>query len=153
MGCELRACRRVIGGSEACIATHPSDMAISMRVLNAVMETVNAEGETRAIPLADFHLLPDNIPHIETVLAPDEFITAVIIPRPLGGQHFYHKVRDPASYAIALVSIAGVIHQDGSSRITAVALLATLATIPWIIIPCRSASHRPFKRHGAPSRL
>lgn len=117
----------VIGGSEACIATHPSDMAIAMRVLDAVVETVNAEGETRAIPLADFHLLPGDTPHIETVLAPDEFITAVVLPRPLGGQHFYHKVRDRASYAFALVSVAAVIQSDGSGRIA----LGGVAPKPW----------------------
>ena len=117
----------VIGGSDACIATHPSDMAIAMRVLDAVVETVNAEGETRAIPLADFHLLPGDTPHIETVLAPDEFITAVVLPRPLGGQHFYHKVRDRASYAFALVSVAAVIQPDGSGRIA----LGGVAPKPW----------------------
>tara|TARA_R110002012_G_scaffold178236_1_gene343226 strand:+ start:6390 stop:7340 length:951 start_codon:yes stop_codon:yes gene_type:complete len=117
----------VIGGSEACIATHPSDMAIAMRVLDAVVETVNAEGDTRAIPLADFHLLPGDTPHIETVLAPDEFITAVVLPRPLGGQHFYHKVRDRASYAFALVSVAAVIQPDGSGRIA----LGGVAPKPW----------------------
>ncbi|NVF13323.1 FAD binding domain-containing protein [Vreelandella maris] len=117
----------IIGGSEVCIATHPSDMAIAMRVLDAVVETVNAEGDTRAIPLADFHLLPGNTPHIETVLAPDEFITAVVLPRPLGGQHFYHKVRDRASYAFALVSVAAVIQPDGSGRIA----LGGVAPKPW----------------------
>lgn len=117
----------VIGGSEACIATHPSDMAIAMRVLDAVVETVNAEGETRAIPLADFHFLPGDTPHIETVLSPDEFITAVVLPRPLGGQHFYHKVRDRASYAFALVSVAAVVQSDGTGRVA----LGGVAPKPW----------------------
>jgi xanthine dehydrogenase YagS FAD-binding subunit len=70
----------VVGGSGACIATHPSDMAVALRALDAVIETVNAEGETRAIPIADFHVLPDDTPHIETVLAHGELITAVVLP-------------------------------------------------------------------------
>ena len=87
----------VIGASEACIATHPSDMAVAMRALDASVETVNAEGQTRAIPIADFHRLPGETPHIETTLQPSELITAVTLPKPLGGQHVYQKVRDRAS--------------------------------------------------------
>lgn len=117
----------VIGGSEACIATHPSDMAIAMRVLDAAVETVNAQGDTRTIPLADFHLLPGDTPYIETVLAPDELITAVVLPPPIGGRHFYHKVRDRASYAFALVSVAAVIQPDGTGRVA----LGGVAPKPW----------------------
>src|SRR5205814_3506266 len=99
----------VIGASEACIATHPSDMAVAMRALDASVETVNADGRTRAIPIADFHRLPGETPHIETTLQPGELITGVTLPKPVGGQQIYHKVRDRASYAFALVSVAAIV--------------------------------------------
>jgi len=98
----------VIGGSEACIATHPSDMAVAMRVLDAVVETVKSNGEKRFIPIADFHRLPGDTPHLETTLERGEFITSVTLPPPIGGKHIYRKVRDRASYAFALVSIAAL---------------------------------------------
>jgi xanthine dehydrogenase YagS FAD-binding subunit len=117
----------VIGSSEACIATHPSDMAVAMRVLDATVETVNAEGQTRAIAIADFHRLPGGSPHIDTTLAPGELITAVTLPNPIGGQHFYEKVRDRASYAFALVSVAAVIQKDGGGRVA----VGGVAHKPW----------------------
>lgn len=117
----------VIGGSDACIATHPSDMAVALRVLDATVETVDAEGQTRAIPIADFHVLPGDTPEVETVLAPGEVITAVTLPAPLGGRHVYHKVRDRASYAFALVSVAAVIQADGTGRVA----LGGIAPKPW----------------------
>ena len=107
----------VIGGSEACIATHPSDMAVAMRVLDATVETVRPEGAVRTIPIADFHRLPGNTPHIDTALEAGELITAVTLPPPLGGQHHYRKVRDRASYAFALVSVAAIVQRDGSGRV------------------------------------
>jgi xanthine dehydrogenase YagS FAD-binding subunit len=103
----------IMGTSEACIATHPSDMAIAMRLLDAVVETVSPDGQTRAIPIADFHRLPGDTPHIETSLLPGELITGVTLPKPLGGRHVYRKVRDRASYAFATVSVAAVIGRDG----------------------------------------
>ncbi|SDA24336.1 xanthine dehydrogenase family protein subunit M [Sphingomonas sp. NFR15] len=117
----------VIGSSDKCIATHPSDMAVAMRVLDATVETVNAAGETRAIPIADFHRLPGDTPHIETALAPGELITAVTLPKPIGGRHVYEKVRDRASYAFALVSVAAVIQPDGTGRVA----LGGVAHKPW----------------------
>jgi xanthine dehydrogenase YagS FAD-binding subunit len=117
----------VIGASEACIATHPSDMAVAMRLLDAIVETVDAQGQVRSIPIADFHNLPGETPHVETALAPGELITAVLLPRPLGGQHIYYKVRDRASYAFALVSLAAVLQRDGSGRIAA----GGIAPKPW----------------------
>ncbi|KAK0331264.1 hypothetical protein LTR94_029627, partial [Friedmanniomyces endolithicus] len=107
----------ILGTSDQCIATHPSDMAVAMRLLDARVETVNPEGQTRAIPIADFHRLPGDTPHVETLLQPGELITAVALPRPLGGQHFYEKVRDRASYAFALVSVAAVVQKGGSGRV------------------------------------
>ena len=117
----------VIGVSDACIATHPSDMAVAMRALDAQVETVRPDGSTRVIPIADFHRLPGNTPNIETALAAHELITAVTLPAPLGGTHIYQKVRDRASYAFALVSVAVVIQPDGSGRIA----LGGVAHKPW----------------------
>lgn len=119
----------VIGSSEACIATNPSDMAVAMRVLDASVETVNAQGRARAIPIADFHRLPGKTPHIETVLVPGELITAVTLPKPIGGMQLYEKVRDRASYAFALISVAAVIQKDGTGRVA----LGGVAHKPWRI--------------------
>lgn len=117
----------VIGSSEACIATNPSDMAVAMRALDAVVETVGPTGEARSIPIAEFHRLPGNTPHIETALAPGELITAVTLPKPIGGTQIYQKVRDRASYAFALVSVAAVVQRDGSGRVA----LGGVAPKPW----------------------
>ena len=103
----------IMGTSDACIATHPSDMAVAMRLLDATVETVRPDGHSRAIPIADFHLLPGKTPHIETALAPDELVTGVVLPPPIGGRHVYRKVRDRASYAFALVSVAAVVGPEG----------------------------------------
>jgi xanthine dehydrogenase YagS FAD-binding subunit len=107
----------VMGVSDACIATHPSDMAVAMRALDATVETMNSDGSVRTIPIADFHRLPGDTPHIETTLERGELITAVVLPRPLGGTHVYRKVRDRASYAFALVSAAAIVQRDGSGRV------------------------------------
>ena len=119
----------VIGGSDACIATHPSDMAVAMRALDATVETVRPDGARRGIPIADFHRLPGDTPHIETALEPGELITAVTLPRPAGGRHIYRKVRDRASYAFALVSVAAIVQPDGSGRVA----LGGVAHRPWRI--------------------
>jgi xanthine dehydrogenase YagS FAD-binding subunit len=117
----------IVGTSEACIATHPSDMAVAMRVLDASVETVRADGGRRVIPIADFHRLPGDTPHIEHVLMPGELITAVTLPKPVGGRHFYQKVRDRSSYAFALVSVAAIVQRDGSGRVA----LGGVAHKPW----------------------
>ena len=117
----------VIGTSEACIATHPGDMAVALRALDAAVETVKADGSTRQIPIAEFHRLPGDTPHIETALEPGELITAVTLPPPAGGQQFYRKVRDRASYAFALVSVAAVVQRDGTGRVA----LGGVAHKPW----------------------
>jgi len=117
----------IVGASEACIATHPSDMAVAMRVLDAEVETVRADGRTRVIPIADFHRLPGNTPHIEHVLEAGELITAVKLPKPLGGAQVYRKVRDRSSYAFALVSVAAIVQPDGSGRVA----LGGVAHKPW----------------------
>src|SRR5215207_4670287 len=117
----------VIGSSKACIATHPSDMAVALRVLDATVETVRPDGRTRVIPIADFHRLPGDTPHIETALERDELITAVTLPRPVGGTQIYRKVRDRASYAFALVSVGAIVQHDGTGRVA----LGGVAHRPW----------------------
>ena len=117
----------VIGVSETCIATNPGDMAVAMRVLDAVVETIRPDGTTRAIPIAEFHRLPGDQPHIETVLVPGELITAVTLPKPVGGVHIYRKVRDRSSYAFALISVAAIIQKDGTGRVA----VGGVAPKPW----------------------
>ena len=106
----------ILGTSDECIASHPSDMAVAMRLLDAQVDTVDATGARRAIPIADFHLLPGDTPHKETVLKAGEIITSVTLPGPIGGTHVYRKVRDRASYAFALVSVAAIFGKDGTAR-------------------------------------
>ena len=117
----------VIGTSEACIATHPSDMAVAMRALDAVVETVTPTGMTRQIPLEEFHILPGETPQMENALMPGELITHVTLPAPVGGTQAYHKVRDRASYAFALVSVALIRQADGTGRVA----LGGVAPKPW----------------------
>ena len=117
----------VVGASDACIATHPSDMAVAMRVLDAAVETMRPDGSMRVIPIADFHKLPGKTPHIETELQRGELITAVTLPAPIGGTHTYRKVRDRASYAFALVSVAAVLQKDGTGRVA----IGGVAHKPW----------------------
>ena len=117
----------IVGVSDACIATHPSDMAVAMHVLDAALETVRPNGSVRTIPIADFYRLPGNTPHIENALEPGELITAVTLPKPTGGIHLYRKVRDRASYAFALVSVAAIVQRDGSGKVA----LGGVAHKPW----------------------
>jgi xanthine dehydrogenase YagS FAD-binding subunit len=117
----------ILGVSDACIATHPSDMAVALRVLDATVETIHPDGTKRAIPIADFHRLPGDQPQLETVLAPGELITAVTLPKPIGGIHLYRKVRDRASFAFALISVAAIIQKDGTGRVA----LGGVAHKPW----------------------
>ncbi len=117
----------IVGGSNACIATYPGDMAVAMRVLDAVVETVGADGATRSIPVGEFHRLPGDRPEIDTTLQPGELITGVVLPPPLGGKQVYRKVRDRSSYAYALVSVAAVMQPDGSGRVA----IGGIAPRPW----------------------
>jgi len=131
----------VIGTSNQCIATYPGDMAVAMRVLDATIETVNPDGVTRTIRIGEFHRLPGTTPHIDTVLQPGELITAVVLPKPIGGTHIYRKVRDRASYAFALVSVAAVIQRDGSGRVA----VGGVAPRPWRIEAAERAMPRGAK--------
>jgi xanthine dehydrogenase YagS FAD-binding subunit len=117
----------VVGSSESCIATNPSDMAVAMRVFDAKVETVKPDGSRREIPIADFHRLPGETPHIETILEEGELITSVLLPPPIGGKQIYRKVRDRASYAFALISVGAVLQPDGTGRVA----LGGVAHKPW----------------------
>lgn len=121
----------IVGTSEKCIASHPSDMAVAMRALDASVETRKADGSTRTIPLGEFYRLPGDTPHIETVLDQGELITAVLLPAPLGGRQIYRKVRDRASYAFALVSVAAVVGMDGDRMGTVRLAFGGIGTMPW----------------------
>ena len=121
----------ILGASPACIATHPSDMCVALAALDAVVHLAGPDGE-RQVPLTDFHRLPGDRPDFETVLAPGELITAVELP-PLafGARSTYRKVRDRASYAFALVSVAGAIDvESGVVRDVRLAL-GGVALKPW----------------------
>jgi len=121
----------ILGASEACVATHPSDMAVALAALDAIVE-VRGAGGTRRIPMGDFHRLPGTTPQRDTNLAPGELIVAVEIPaNELGARSHYLKVRDRASYAFALVSVAvGLDVRDGVVKTARIAL-GGVAHRPW----------------------
>ena len=119
----------IVGVNDACIATHPSDMAVAMMALDALVETVRPDAVTQSIPLADFYRLPGGTLQAETVLTAGELVTAVTLPKPVGGTHIYRKVRDRASYAFALVSVGAIVQRDGSGRVA----LGGVAHKPWRI--------------------
>jgi xanthine dehydrogenase YagS FAD-binding subunit len=125
----------ILGASDQCIAVNPSDMAVAMRALDARVETVDAGSAMRAIPIAEFHRLPGNTPQIETTLKPGEVITAVTLPPPPPGKQIYRKVRDRASYAFALVSVAAVVDAAGGTIRSARLAFGGLAPKPWRVAP------------------
>lgn len=121
----------VLGTSEDCIATHPSDMAVAMRALDAVVVTLLPDGDRRRIAIGDLYRLPGATPEIENSLRPGELITHIELPPAPMGKQLYRKVRDRASYAFALVSVAGVIAvQDGKIATVALAF-GGLGPMPW----------------------
>lgn len=117
----------VIGGSDKCIANYPGDMAVAMRLFDAKIEARGAGGASRMIAIEDFHRLPEDKPEIETTLQPGELITAVTLPPPPEGKQFYRKVRDRASYAFALASVAALTTPDGGGRFA----VGGVAPKPW----------------------
>ena len=122
----------ILGASPACVATHPSDMCVALAALDAEVRVTCADGE-RTIPFADLHLLPGDTPQRETALAPGELITQVVLPpSPIAAHSTYRKVRDRASYAFALVSVAAALDRadDGSVRDVRLAL-GGVAHKPW----------------------
>jgi xanthine dehydrogenase YagS FAD-binding subunit len=129
----------VLGASDRCIAVHPSDMAVAMRALDASVETLAADGSRRVIPIADFHKLPGDTPQCETELRQGELITAVTLPAPVKGAQVYRKVRDRASFAFALVSVAAVVRlEQGQVRHAQIAF-GGLAHKPWRVAAAEQA--------------
>jgi xanthine dehydrogenase YagS FAD-binding subunit len=121
----------ILGASPACAATHPSDMCVALAALGAVVHLRSAGG-TRSVPLTEFHRLPEDHPEIETVLEPGELITAVEMPPlPFAARSAYRKVRDRASYAFALVSVAAALDLDGGTVRDVRLALGGVATKPW----------------------
>ena len=121
----------ILGASDACIATHPSDMAVAMTALDAQIELLGADQTLRRVALVDFHRLPGSTPHIETVLRPGEMITAVVLPPPPPGRQLYRKVRDRASYAFALVSVAAIVAAERGTITAARVAFGGVAHKPW----------------------
>jgi xanthine dehydrogenase YagS FAD-binding subunit len=121
----------ILGGSDQCVATHPSDMCVALAALGAVVHLESAAGK-RAVPLTDFHRTPADQPHIETVLKPGELITFVELPPlPFGKRSTYRKVRDRASYAFALVSVAAAVDLQSETIKDVRLALGGVATKPW----------------------
>jgi xanthine dehydrogenase YagS FAD-binding subunit len=121
----------VFGASEQCIAVHPSDMAVAMTALDAEVETISPDGSARKIPITDFYRLPGDDPSRDSNLKPGELITAVILPAPPPGKQEYRKVRDRASYAFALVSVAVIAEQKDNAISNARVVFGGLAHKPW----------------------
>jgi xanthine dehydrogenase YagS FAD-binding subunit len=121
----------ILGASDACIAVHPSDMAVAMAVLDAQIELLRADGSARRVAIGDFYRLPGDTPHIETVLEPGEMITGVALPPPPPGRQLYRKVRDRASYAFALVSVAAIVATERGTITAARVAFGGVAHKPW----------------------
>ncbi len=127
----LNRMNAVLGVSDSCIAAHPSDMAVAMTALDARIETVARDGATRMIPIDTFYRAPGDTPHIETVLEPGELIRSVVLPPPPPGRQLYRKVRDRASYAFALVSVALIVAHDTDRIQAARVAFGGLSYKPW----------------------
>ncbi len=122
----------VLGASEHCIATHPSDMAVALRALDAIVVTLLPDGGYRRLALGELYRLPGDTPEVETILQPGELIVAVELPPPIAGaRQAYRKVRDRASYAFALVSVAATIRVTEGRIDRAALAFGGLGTVPW----------------------
>ena len=121
----------ILGGSPACVATHPSDMCVALAALDAIVHVVSVHGERR-VALTNLHRLPEDHPEIETVLEPGELITEIELPPlPFARLSTYRKVRDRASYAFALVSVAAALEMDRGAVKDVRIALGGVATKPW----------------------
>jgi len=129
----------ILGASESCIATHPSDMAVAMAALEARIELLGADQAARTVAIGDFHRLPGDTPHIETVLQPGEMITGVVLPPQPPGQQVYRKVRDRASYEFALVSVAAIVATDRGTISAARVAFGGVAHRPWRSVEAEAA--------------
>ncbi len=129
----------ILGASDACVATFPSDMCVPLAALDAVVEVTGPRGG-REIAFADFHRLPGETPQVETELLPGELITAVTLPPPPPGRSIYRKVRDRASYAFALVSLAAALEVEGG-------------TVQSVRLALGGVAHKPWRASVAEARL
>ncbi|MBX9797541.1 xanthine dehydrogenase family protein subunit M [Sphingomonas sp.] len=120
----------ILGASDDCIATHPSDMAVALAALDAELHLLGPDGERR-LPLAALYRLPGDTPQHEHSLLPGELITHVALPAPPPGRQLYRKVRDRASYAFALVSVGAVVAAEGGTITAARLAFGGLAPVPW----------------------
>jgi xanthine dehydrogenase YagS FAD-binding subunit len=129
----------ILGASDACIATHPSDMAVAMTALEAQIELLGSDRAARRVSIGDFHRLPGDTPHIETVLRPGEMITGVVLPPPPPGRQLYRKVRDRASYEFALVSVAAIVATNRGTITAARVAFGGVAHKPWRSVEAEAA--------------
>jgi xanthine dehydrogenase YagS FAD-binding subunit len=121
----------ILGASSACVATHPSDMCVALAALGAIVHLEGRDGR-RTVPVTEFHQLPEDRPDVETVLAPGDLITAVELPAlPFATRSTYRKVRDRASYAFALVSVAAALEVEGDRVKDIRIALGGVAPKPW----------------------
>jgi xanthine dehydrogenase YagS FAD-binding subunit len=131
----------ILGQSEQCIATNPGDMSVALAALEAVVRVQGPKGE-RQIPFADFHRLPGSTPNVDTNLQADELIVAVDLPAvPFATRSHYLKMRDRASYAFAIVSVAAALEIDAGKKITAAR------------IALGGVAHKPWRAHKAEEQL
>ena len=121
----------ILGASDACIAVHPSDMAVALAALDARVELLGPDNATRTVAIGEFHRLPGDTPHVETVIRPGEMITAVVLPPPPPGRQIYRKVRDRASYEFALVSVAAIVAVERGKITSARVAFGGVAHKPW----------------------
>ena len=145
-GCDAREGEHhnlaILGHSEQCVATHPSDMAVAMLACDAQVHVTSSARGDRTIPLDTFHRLPEDAPQRDTVLEPDELITAVTLPDlPQGSRSTYRKARERASYAFALGSVAASV------------LMAPDGTIADVRIAWGAVAHKPWRAHHAETAL
>ena len=147
----------ILGTSEACIATHPSDMCVALAALDATVHVVGPAG-ARAIAFADFHRLPENTPQRDTNLERNEIVTAIELPaRGFAANYTYLKIRDRLSYAFALVSVAAALELEGDTIKAARLALGGVAHKPWRDLAAEAAlqgqSDRPVDVHARSERL
>jgi xanthine dehydrogenase YagS FAD-binding subunit len=121
----------LLGGSEACVAVYPGDWAVALAAFDAEVDTIGPRG-MRSVPVAELHRAPGATPHLETVLAADELIVRIRVPRvPAGRASTYHKIRDRESYAFALASAAVGLQIEGNRVLDARIALGGVASTPW----------------------
>ncbi|HYC65260.1 MAG TPA: xanthine dehydrogenase family protein subunit M, partial [Reyranellaceae bacterium] len=135
----LNRMHAILGASEACIAVHPSDMAVALAALDAEVEVQTPTGRARKLSISALHRLPGDEPHRDTTLQRGELITAIVLPPPPPGRQIYRKVRDRHSYAFALVSVAAVLAREGDRVTQARVALGGVAHKPWRALEAEQA--------------